>query len=94
MAVCKLFFLEVKHLLGHLKERPQAGAAAGEMLRACPRSISPALITLNPRQKSTKMHHRAHANCSVLRSSLACLPACLCYQTGHHTEQEMERPLK
>ena len=47
MAVCKLFFLEVKHLLGHLKERPQTGAAAGEMLCAHPQSISPALTTLN-----------------------------------------------
>ena len=46
MAVPKLYFLEVKHPLGHLKASPQAGAAAGEMPCAS-LSIPPALTTLN-----------------------------------------------
>ena len=94
MAVPKLYFREVKDLLGHLKVSPQAGAAAGEMLCARPLSISPVLTTLNLETEGHKNAPQSSRQLSSLRSSLACLPACLCYQAGHHTEQEMERPLK
>ena len=69
MAVPKLYFREVKDLLGHLKVSPQAGAAAGEMLCARPLSISPVLTTLNLETEGHKNAPQSSRQLSSLRSS-------------------------